>query len=116
MLMNFAFLLIALFYYFYCFWLSWVLIAVHELSLIAGSGATLLIAVRCLLFALQWLLVDHRLLSVGFSSNNMWVQDLGHSGLVVWKLPGPGIELVSPALVGGFLTTGPPGKSQISVF
>ena len=25
-------------------------------------------------------------------------------------LPGPGVELVSPALAGGFLTTGPPGK------
>ena len=26
-------------------------------------------------------------------------------------LPGPGIEPVSPALAGGFLTTAPPGKS-----
>ena len=25
-------------------------------------------------------------------------------------LPGPGVEPVSPALAGGFLTTGPPGK------
>ena len=30
----------------------------------------------------------------------------------MWDLPGTGIELVSPALSGGFLTTGPPGKSQ----
>ena len=29
----------------------------------------------------------------------------------MWDLPGPGIELVSPALAGGFLTTAPPGKS-----
>ena len=29
----------------------------------------------------------------------------------MWDLPGPGLELVSPALVGGFLTTVPPGKS-----
>ena len=28
-------------------------------------------------------------------------------------LPGPGIEPVSPALAGGFLTTRPPGKSHI---
>ena len=28
-----------------------------------------------------------------------------------WNLPGPGFEPVSPALAGGFLTTGPPGKS-----
>ena len=29
----------------------------------------------------------------------------------MWSLPGPGIEPMSPALAGGFLTTGPPGKS-----
>ena len=28
----------------------------------------------------------------------------------MWELPGPGIEPVFPALAGGFLTTGPPGK------
>ena len=31
-----------------------------------------------------------------------------------WDLPGPGIEPVSPALQGGFLTTGPPGKPHSS--
>ena len=29
----------------------------------------------------------------------------------MWDLPGPGLEPASPALVGGFLTTAPPGKS-----
>ena len=29
-----------------------------------------------------------------------------------WDLPGPGIEPVSPALAGGFLTPGLPGKSK----
>ena len=29
----------------------------------------------------------------------------------MWDLPGPGLELSSPALAGGFLTTAPPGKS-----
>ena len=29
----------------------------------------------------------------------------------MWNLPRPGIEPVSPALPGGFLTTGPPGNS-----
>ena len=29
----------------------------------------------------------------------------------MWDLPGSGIEPVSPALAGGFLTTMPPGKS-----
>ena len=28
----------------------------------------------------------------------------------MWDLPGPGLEPVSPALAGGFLTTTPPGK------
>ena len=34
----------------------------------------------------------------------------------MWDLPGPGIELVSPALQGGFLTTGPPGKPSFLTF
>ena len=29
----------------------------------------------------------------------------------MWDLPGPGLEPVSPALAGGFLTTAPPGKA-----
>ena len=29
-----------------------------------------------------------------------------------WNLPGPGIEPESPTLAGGFLITGPPGKSR----
>ena len=29
----------------------------------------------------------------------------------IWDLPGPGLEPMSPALAGGFLTTTPPGKS-----
>ena len=31
----------------------------------------------------------------------------------MWDLPGPGLEPVSPALAGGFLTTAPPGKSLL---
>ena len=34
----------------------------------------------------------------------------------MWDLPGPGLELVSPALAGGFLTTAPPGKSLVVCF
>ena len=30
----------------------------------------------------------------------------------MWDLPGPGLEPLSPALAGEFLTTVPPGKSQ----
>ena len=32
----------------------------------------------------------------------------------VWDLPGPGLEPVSPALAGGFLTTAPPEKPLLS--
>ena len=31
----------------------------------------------------------------------------------MWNVPGPGMELVSPALAGGFLSIVPPGKSDI---
>ena len=34
----------------------------------------------------------------------------------MWNLPGPGIVPTSPALAGGFLTTGPPGKPKREVF
>ena len=30
----------------------------------------------------------------------------------MWDLPGPGLEPVSPALAGGFLSTVPPGKPK----
>ena len=34
----------------------------------------------------------------------------------MWNLPGPGLEPMSPALAGGFLTTAPPGKPQFFTF
>ena len=34
----------------------------------------------------------------------------------MWYLPGKGIEPVSPALAGGFLTTVPPGKPKPGIF
>ena len=34
----------------------------------------------------------------------------------MWDLPGPGLEPMSPALAGGFLTTVPPGKSSCLCF
>ena len=34
----------------------------------------------------------------------------------MWDLPGPGLEPMSPALAGGFLTTVPPGKSLYYLF
>ena len=35
--------------------------------------------------------------------------------MATWDRPRPGIELVSPSLQGGFLTTGPPGNSLIAL-
>ena len=34
----------------------------------------------------------------------------------MWDLPGPGLEHVSPALAGGFLTTAPRGQSKFDFF
>ena len=36
--------------------------------------------------------------------------------LSVWNLPGSGINPVSPALAGGFLSTGPPGMNRCLPF
>ena len=33
----------------------------------------------------------------------------------MWELPGPGLEPVSPALAGRFLTTVPPGKPSLGI-
>ena len=61
----------------------------------------------------------------GFSTWNTWALDRGSfnsygpwASLLqsMWDLPGPGIKPVSPTLAGGFLTTGPPGKSKTSFF
>ena len=32
-----------------------------------------------------------------------------------WDLPGPGLEPMSPAMAGGFLTTAPPGKPSVTI-
>ena len=34
----------------------------------------------------------------------------------MWELPGPGLEPMSPALAGGFLTTAPPGRPHFAWF
>ena len=57
----------------------------------------------------------------GFSSSGMWASEHVVSVVVALRLscseaygillPQPGIEPASPALQGGFLTTGPSGKS-----
>ena len=116
------FFFINLFIYFY-FWLRQVFAAAHGFSLVAASGAYS--SLPCTGFSLQWLLLlrsmgsrrelsccglpalEHRLCSYG-----AWAQLLRG----MWDLPGPGLEPVSPALAGGFLTTAPPGKSSYGYF
>ena len=49
-----------------------------------------------------------RALECRFGSCGAWAQLLRG----MWDLPVPGLEPVSPALAGGFLTTAPPGKSR----
>ena len=108
-----------LFIYFIYFWLCWVLLHACFLQL-WRVGATL----RCGLWA------SH---CVGFSCCG--ARALGTRASVVggsralerrlsncgarasllhgmWELPGPGLEPLSPALAGGFLTTAPPGKPK----
>ena len=68
-------------------------------SLLAFCG--LLIVVASLVVALH-------------GSRHMGFSGCGPRALLLhskWNPPRPGIEPTSPALVGGFLTTGPPGKS-----
>ena len=75
--------------------------AVHKLlaelaSSAAGTGVRLC---SCGLLALE---------HTGFSSGRAWAWLL----LSIWNLPGPGMEPVTPTLVGRFLSTVPPWKSK----
>ena len=74
-------------------------------------------SLRCAGFSLWWLLLwstGSRRASVvvarGLSSCGARAQLLRG----MWDLPEPGLEPVSPAWAGGFLTTAPPGKSLAS--
>ena len=72
-----------------------------------GWGFCCLIAQSCLTLAIPWIVARQAPLSMGFSRQEDW------SGLpfpFLGDLPDPGIELVFPALAGGFLTTELPGK------
>ena len=78
------------------------------LSLVAASGGSSLAGVRRLLVVAS-VAAEHTLEALGLSS--CAAQALLPLG--VWDLPRPGIAPMSPALAGGFLTTGPPGKSCV---
>ena len=71
-----------------------------------GKWGPLFIAVCRPLTIAASLVAEHRLQTRRLSSCGSRAQ-LPRG---MWDLPGPGIEPVSPALAGGFLTTAPPGK------
>ena len=72
------------------------LTAEHRLS-VCGPGSVFVLA-GSRARGLQWLRCTGLLVAFG-----------------TWNLPGPGVESVSPALAGGFLSTAPPGISCTSV-
>ena len=84
-----------------------------------GEPGLLFVVVHGLLIAVASLVVEHGLQARGLSScgSRALEHRLSSCGAQaqllrgMWDLPGPGLELVCPALAGRFLTTAPPGKS-----
>ena len=111
-------------YLFIYFWLCWVFIVACGLSLVAVSRGYS--SLRCAGFSLRWLLLLWSTGSrhTGFSSCGLRALEhrLSSCGTrasllrSMWDLLGPGLEPVSPALAGRFLTTAPPGKSLFHYF
>ena len=67
-------------------------------------------AKSCLTLVTPWTVACQTPLSMEFSRQEYW-SELPFPTL--GDLPDPGIKPVSPALAGSFLTTAPPGKTQI---
>ena len=89
----------------FIFWLHWVFAAARRSSLVGATGGHSLGVVCGLLIAVASFVAEHGL-------QDMWAQQLWGMGLVAPRQPG--IQPMSLALAGGFLTTGPPGKSDSS--
>ena len=111
--------------YFFFFWPCWVFVAAHGLSLVAASGGYS--SLQCVGFSLRWHLFCRAralgswasvVVALGLSSCGSWALErrLSSCGTWaqllrgMWDLPGPGLEPMSPALAGRFITTAPPGK------
>ena len=114
------------------FWLCWVLAAAHGIFVEAcgifrcSTGSSLWGTAFSLVVACGFSLsscgtqAPGRVVSVVCSTQALWLRRAS-SAIVACRLccpaacgisvPWPGIEPVSPALEGGFFTTGPPGKS-----
>ena len=77
------------------------LIAVASLCGAWTLGMQASVVVACGLSSCSSRALEHRLSSCGARASLL---------CGMWDLPGPGLEPMSPALAGGFLTTAPPGK------
>ena len=84
------------------------LVAERGLLFIVVRGLLVAVASRCGGFSLRWLLVAVASRCGGFSCCGAQTLLRG-----MWDLPRPGVEPVSPALAGGFLTTAPSGESLL---
>ena len=111
---NFFYKFIYLFIY---LWLCWVFIAARGLSLAAASWGYSLLWCDGFSCCRAWALhagfssCGSQALQHTLSSCGSWAQLL-HG---MQDFPGPGLEPMSPALAGRFLTTALPGKSPNSV-
>ena len=104
--MDFLLFLLFALKFIYVFMTEWVFIAAWGLSPVAAIRAPLVL-VHGLLALVASLAAERGSRAQWLSSCSAWAQLLRS----MWDLPGPGIELIFPTLAGGFLTTGPPGKS-----
>ena len=78
------------------------------------SGAFSLVVVQGLLIVVASLVAEHGLLSLQ-ASEALGLSSCGTQAYLhcsMWNLPRLGIEPVSPAMAGGFLTIGLPGTPQ----
>lgn len=106
-----------LFIYFY-FWLCWVFITVHRLSLVVASRNYTLVVVCRLLLAMTSLVAIDRLCGSWASAVALHsLQSIGSVAVALrlvvysmWGFPRPRIKPDSLALRGRFLTTGLPGE------
>ena len=73
-----------------------------------GERGPLFITVRGPLTVVASLVAEHKLQTHRLSSCGSQAQPL----CIMWDLPRPGLEPVSPALAGRFSTTAPPGKPK----
>ena len=92
------FFLINLFYFIY-FWLHWVFVAVHGLSLVAASGGLLFVAVRRPLIVVASLVTEHGIQAC--SLRQLWLTGSRAQAQQLWRT-----GLVAPWHVGVFRDQG----------